>query len=247
MTTSAPIVSRRRRDQLLPPKSLRSKAVSRLRLHAHLGWEPDGFRELAPILAGIDGWRFPEDLALLYLLARDVGGPGLTLEIGSYKGLATTALAHGVRAGGHEPVHTVDPHTGDRQALEEAGSSSVSSEQALRETIARASLSEHVVAYTMTSDELAVSWDGSAIRVLFVDGWHSYDAVASDLRNWVPRLTAGGIVLVDDYANYPDVRAALDDADELLPPERVRAGRMLLAFHRALPRSVDRYLRIPWG
>ena len=133
-------------------------------------------------------------------------GPGVTLEIGSFKGLATVALAYGARHGGHDRVHTVDPHTGDRQDLEARAADALSSETDFRRNLERAGLAGEVVAYTMTSDELSSRWSAGRIRVLFVDGWHSYDAVASDLRNWVPRLAPGGVIVVDDYLNYDDVR-----------------------------------------
>jgi len=240
-------ISHRSRDHLVPPCSLRSRALARLRLHAQLRLEPAEFQELVPLFAQAEGWRYFEDLALLYLLARDVPGPGVTLEVGSYKGLATTALGKGVEAGGHAPVHTVDPHTGDRQALEEAGRAAISSEADLLATIRRASLGHVVRAHTMTSHELVTYWNGEAIRILFVDGWHSYEAVRADLEDWIPHLDRGGVVLVDDYANYDEVRSAVEDSAYLLPRVLRRAGRMVLASEEELPQSVNRYLRIPWG
>lgn len=212
-----------------------------------LGWEPEEFKRLAPTLSRIEGWRYRQDLVLLYLLSRDLPPGGVTLEIGSYKGLATTALAFGVRDGAHDRVHTVDPHTGDLQALEAAGVDRLPSEDDFKRNVARAGIAEHIVSYTMTSDELATRWEGGPIRLLFVDGWHSYDGAGSDLRNWVPLVVPSGVVVVDDFHNYPEVRRAVEDAGELLPPRRRRAGRMHLASRQPLPSDVERYLRIPWG
>jgi len=235
------------RSGVFPSTSRRSALVSRLQLQRLLGWEPDGFRAEWPTLEAIEGWRYRQDLVVLYLLARELPGHGLTLEIGSYKGLGTVALAFGVRDGGHDTVHTVDPHTGDRQALEAAGEALPSSEAELERNLSEAGVADSVVAHTARSDDLFERWDGSALRFLFVDGWHSYDAVKSDLRNWVPLLGPGGAVLVDDYDNYPEVEQATDDQRDLLPPHRARAGRMRLFHTRLLPSTVRRYLRIPWG
>jgi hypothetical protein len=99
----------------------------------------------------------------------------------------------------------------------------------------------------MTSDALAEQWPATPIRVLFIDGWHGYDAVASDVRNWVPLLTEHGVVVIDDYANYDEVRQAVTDNRGLLPSRQRRAGRMWLASPDDLPLSVARILRIPWG
>ena len=230
-----------------PPKSGRGALISRLQLQRRLGWEPPEFGHVWKLLCGIEGWRYRQDLVLLYLLARDLEDPGVTVEIGSYKGLATSALAFGIRDGRREKVHTVDPHTGDRQALEAGDLAQRSSEEDLMRSIATTGLEDVVVAHTATSDELFSRWDAGPIRLLFVDGWHSYDAVSSDLRNWVPLLTPAGAVLVDDYYNYAEVAQAVDDARDVLPPRGMRAGRMHLASHRPLPPAVRRYLRIPWG
>ncbi|MFN2607213.1 MAG: class I SAM-dependent methyltransferase [Acidimicrobiales bacterium] len=240
----------RRLRTLRHPRRAASAVLTRAQAQRILGFEPPEFRRLARevLYTGrIDGWRYRQDLALLYLLARDVPGPGVTVEVGSFKGLATVALATGVRHGGHEPVHTVDPHTGDRQDLEARGLEALPSEQEFRRNIREAGVDHLVTGYTMTSDELAACWPGHPVRVLFIDGWHGYDAVASDIRNWVPLLTADGVVVVDDYRNYDEVRAAVDDAGDVLPPHRRPAGRMRLAHRAPLPPQVERFLHIPWG
>jgi len=230
-----------------PAGSRRCALNTRLEWQRRLGWEPTEFRRAWEALKAIEGWRYRQDLVLLYLLARDLAGPGVTVEIGSYKGLSTAALAFGARDGGHEKVHTVDPHTGDRQALETAGVERLLSQEDFQRNIAGAGIADIVVAYTMTSDELAARWTGTPIRFLLVDGWHSYDAVRSDLLNWVPLVTARGAVLVDDYANYPEVAQAVDDSGDVLPLRRVRAGRMHLSSDAPLPPAVQRFLRLPWG
>lgn len=235
---------------LLPPRSLRGAALSRLQLQRRLGWEPREFTELADriLLTGrIEGWSYRQDLALLYLLARHVPGDGVILEIGSYKAMSTIALAYGARHGGHELVHTVDPHTGDRQALEWSGAEEIRSEEDFKRNIREAGVEDTVVGYTMTSNQLAERWPGERIRVLFIDGWHGYDAVTDDIRNWAPLVTPTGVVVVDDYYNYDEVLAAATDARDILPPLQRRAGRMRLAHRAPLPQPIDRYLRIPWG
>ena len=232
------------------PRRACGALFTRLQAQRWLGMEPPEFKRLADDLlftGQIEGWRYRQDLCLLYLLAREIPGPGVTLEIGSFKGLATTALAYGVRHGGHQRVHTVDPHTGDRQDLEARGATVLSSEAAFRRSLEIAGITDDVTAYVMKSDDLAPQWARRPIRVLFVDGWHGYDAVAADLANFVPHLTADGVVLIDDYLNYGEVKAAVDDAAALLPRHVVRAGRMRLAYPGSLPEPVRRFLRITWG
>jgi predicted O-methyltransferase YrrM len=223
--------------------------VTRANLHRRLRREPPEFDELhRELLSPIEGWRYRQDLALLYLLARDVAGPEEILEIGSYRGLSTTALALGRRHGGYGgPVHAVDPHTGDRQDLETTGERTIPSETQFRANIERAGIADEIDVHVMTSDDLASSWDGSRVRLLFIDGWHSYDAVARDITHWAPLVTPTGVVLIDDYLNYDEVRAAVDDHAPLLPQNGRRAGRMWLAHNGELSPAIERLLTIPWG
>src|SRR5262249_44166490 len=86
------------------PRRAGGAAFTRLQAQRWMGLEPPEFRTLARTLlctGQIGGWRYRQDLCLLYLLGREIPGPGVTLEIGSFKGLATTALAYGVRHGSH--------------------------------------------------------------------------------------------------------------------------------------------------
>jgi hypothetical protein len=64
-----------------------------------------------------------------------------------------------------------------------------------------------------TSDDAAVGWSDE-IDLLYVDGWHSYDAVRSDIAHWTPFLTKPGLICFDDYATYDEVRRAVEDGCE---------------------------------
>lgn len=224
-------------------------AIARLDLHRLLRLEPPEFGDHHDQrLRHIEGWRYRQDLALLYSLARDVPGNEAVLEIGSYRGLSTTALALGIR---DRPtttdLHAVDPHTGDRQDLEQSGLGLKPSEAEFRRNIDQAGVADLVTTHVMTSDELADRWDRPPLRVLFIDGWHSYDAVRSDIANFAPLVTASGVVLIDDHLNYEEVRRAVRDSAALLPPHEERAGRMWLGHGGSLPPAVWRLLKVPWG
>jgi hypothetical protein len=88
---------------------------------------------------------------------------------------------------------------------------------------------------------------GQRIRILFIDSWHSYEAVTDDIRNWVPFVTPTGVVVVDDYYNY--------DEYEPQPPMLGKSFRhcndapdaCAWRIARLLPKPILRYLRIPWG
>ncbi len=74
----------------------------------------------------------------------------------------------------------------------------------------------------MTSQEAGKAWNGTPIRILFIDGWHSYEAVTEDILLWFPHVLPGGLIVFDDYSNpeFPGVRRAVDEQMQKLPVER---------------------------
>lgn len=135
--------------------------------------------------------------------------PATAVEIGSYLGRSTVFLADVLRRQGSSGrVYSIDPHTGDRQQLEAIGATTLPSFDLFTEHIRAMDLQNYVTALVATSDEASIHWDGP-IDFLYIDGWHSYEAVLSDGRNWLPRLTHRGVVFIDDYNRYEDVHRAV--------------------------------------
>src|SRR4051812_26267900 len=70
-----------------------------------------GEAEMSELLAGIDGWLHPAEAAVLHHLATEAArlGAGPIVEIGSWQGRSTVALATAARVWG-VPVVAIDPH-----------------------------------------------------------------------------------------------------------------------------------------
>jgi len=43
----------------------------------------------------------------------------------------------------------------------------------------------------------------SKIHLLFIDGDHHYAGVKADIKNWVPKMVPGGVVIFHDYKPLP--------------------------------------------
>lgn len=149
----------------------------------------------------------------LYLLAYGNGVRGDVVEIGSWQGRSTAFLAQACLDTGNGVVHAVDTFKGNPGHEDNylVDGSLVGLEEKFRANMAAAGVSEAVVAHAMTSaeaaDEVRDATDG--VRLLFIDGEHTYDAVSVDLKLYADLVLPGGVIVFDDYSPSfdGDVRA----------------------------------------
>jgi predicted O-methyltransferase YrrM len=178
--------------------------------------EVGGFTEVWYHADAIPGW-FGEVSAAAFWGVISATRPRTVVEIGSYLGRSTVFLGLAVKAlcGPDARLVSIDPHTGDRQLLEGLGLERLGSLDLFRLHVAGAGISDILDTRVARSEEVGAGWT-DPVDLLFVDGWHSYDAVRSDLRTFGANLSAGGVVCCDDFVRYSDVRrAVLDGCEEL--------------------------------
>ena len=64
----------------------------------------------------------------------------------------------------------------------------------------------------MTSMEAVKCVPDSSVDMVFIDGFHTYEAVVEDIREWKPKLKDGGILVGDDFnRHYPGVVKAVQE------------------------------------
>jgi hypothetical protein len=144
-----------------------------------------------PDYADIGGWLKPEEAEILFHAASAVTD-GCILEIGSFRGRSTVALAAGSLAGAQKPIFAIEPHElfiGPR-----GGSYGPKDRRFFLQTLLRTKLFGMVRLLNTTSDVAAPGWD-QKIALLFIDGDHRYDAVRSDFANWRPFLLENATVI----------------------------------------------------
>lgn len=146
----------------------------------------------------IDGWLTREEAATLYGLAFNASLP--IVEIGSFQGRSTTALALGAMAGRKSQVYAIDPFTGvDGKHTTSLGSDPglPCSAELLRNNLDSAGVNGLVKIIPTTSNR-AIPQIPEQIGLLFVDGAHDYESVCCDLDNYLPRLALGGFLVLHD-------------------------------------------------
>src|SRR5215210_8911639 len=117
---------------------------------------------------------------LLTRLASEVV-EGCIVEVGSYRGMSTIALAKGARV----PLYAIEPHEHFTGVL--GGTFGPSDRRAFFENLLRAGVVEQVRLVNLSSEVVAPGWR-HPVGLLWIDGDHRYEAVRRDFSSWEPHL-----------------------------------------------------------
>ncbi len=156
-------------------------------------------RRVGPHLLTLAALLSGPELNRLYDLARNVDGTGAVVEIGTMAGGSAVALALGARDSGRSSVYTIDitPRPEVREHLEQHG------------------VADLVTVINMDSRDVATNWGSltggnTGIRLLWIDGDHTYGGVWSDILHWRDYLDPGGVICFHDYSErFPGVIRAV--------------------------------------
>lgn len=142
----------------------------------------------------ISGWLSAEEAALLFNLARHTS-EGSIVEIGSYHGRSTVALAKGALDGGNRPVFAIEPHEkfvgalGSHFGPEDRG--------AFFKTMLKTGSYINVRLVNLSSEIITPGWN-MPVSLLWIDGDHSYHGVKRDFECWKKHLTPEAYIAFDD-------------------------------------------------
>jgi hypothetical protein len=133
-----------------------------------------------------------------FLVMAAAGAParGSILEIGSFKGKSTVGLASIARHYQLGTVVAVDPHTAPSETDPSLGGQSTTWEDFLA-TVRSAGLDSYVEPHRAFSRELGQTWD-RPLRLLWIDGDHTYEGVCLDFDLFSPFLVEGAIIAFHD-------------------------------------------------
>lgn len=153
--------------------------------------------EARALLGSAEGFLTDREAQWLYVTAARGSGRGVVVEIGSFKGRSTIALAKGTELrGGGEKVVAVDPHC-TPAPTDPALRGVQSSEPEFRANLARAGVTSIVEVRVQYSTHAARDWS-TPVRLLWLDGDHTVEGVRADFHCWTPHLSDGGILAMHD-------------------------------------------------
>lgn len=151
--------------------------------------------ELLYIVESIEGWVSQyEQIALLHLPSMVDHLPGNIVEIGSYKGRSTIALALGssLLSKSKHRIYAIDPFIDPPFHDFEAN-------------IMNHGLDKWIIPIKKHSFD-AYEDCPKAISAIFIDGDHEYASIKHDVVNYVPRVLKGGLIAFHDYSGeWPGV------------------------------------------
>jgi len=138
--------------------------------------------------------REARHLAMLAFLTKDEGE---LLEIGSFMGKSTVLLSMAAgKATGNPRIVAVDPLTQPAKTDPDVAGNQPSRDHFFA-NLKKAGVETEVEFYEMLSCELAKTWV-KPLRMLWIDGDHTYKGVLSDFENFAPHLIPGGIIAMHD-------------------------------------------------
>lgn len=187
---------------------------------------PDGFREFAEELIreaeSVEGFLSPNEMRFLALLGAVSTASGEVLEIGSFKGRSTIILAKSSLLAGDDQINAVDPMTAPSVTDPDLRGSDSSFEDFSR-NVNEHEVGERIRLHRKLSWELAPSWD-KPLRLLWIDGDHTYAGTRRDLEGFRPHLSDGAIVAFHDVLHEFEGGVRVFMENVLLSPHFGAAG-----------------------
>jgi predicted O-methyltransferase YrrM len=157
----------------------------------------------------VEGWLTEAQADRLARAAGEIEPQGRIVEIGSFRGRSTIALAKAAPPG--VEVVAIDPHAGtDRgpRELETSAATGDADHQRFMENLARAGVKERVRHVRAFSLEALGAVEGE-IDLLYVDGAHRYRPARDDIARWGARVKPGGQMLIHDSFSSIGVTLAI--------------------------------------
>lgn len=152
--------------------------------------------ELVEQVREVDGYLTEREVRFLALLGACPVARGDVLEIGSFKGKSTIVLARATELADEAGVVAVDPLTSPSETDPDLGGA-LSGLPRFRENLERAGVAGRVEFHHTTSGALARQWT-RPLRLLWIDGDHTYEGCRSDLEGFRPHLSTGAVLAIHD-------------------------------------------------
>jgi predicted O-methyltransferase YrrM len=146
----------------------------------------------------LPGFLTEPEARFISLAAACAPAAGAVVEIGSFKGKSTVALATVAQHYGLAPIVAIDPHNFNNPELAaHRDTPGASSYEAFVHNLQAGGVSDSVEIHRARSTDVAPAWN-RPIRFLWIDGNHTLAGTRADLHGFLPHLASGGVVALHD-------------------------------------------------
>jgi predicted O-methyltransferase YrrM len=166
------------------------------------------------LVLSIEGMTHQDETRLLMKLAAEVPADLAIVEIGSWRGRTSAALAIGAREGNGAKVFAVDPfvdYTG--RGVNTTFFYPADNVNHFWANLERAGVKDQVTLIQKTGIDGAKVWKKKKkeIGLLFIDGNHEYEFVKADFEAWEPFVAVDGMICMHDL-DEPGVQRVYAEA-----------------------------------
>jgi len=176
-------------------------------------------------VANVEGQLTEREIACLSCLASVPTASGDVLEIGTFKGRSTIVLAMASQLGATERIWAVDALASPSITDPALKGGESSAWEPLQANLKVAGVQQRVEFHQQYSADFARTWPaGRKLRLLWIDGDHTYRGAKTDFDLFSPVLSDGAIVAMHDVLHHHGGPARVFAEDILLSPHFGAAG-----------------------
>lgn len=174
------------------------------------------FEELSRIAPGsLGGWMTALEREWIFHHAKNLTPGQRMVEIGVFG--ATTLSMVALLTDPHVEIIGIDSFENETPCTSPINGEIITVRELCHENLKCNGVADRVKIIDASSHEVGKTWNQS-INFLIVDGDHTREGAYQDLIDFSRWVTAGGILLMDDYYGFPDVKPATDDWFASQPP-----------------------------
>ncbi len=158
--------------------------------------------EIIEMARDVEGCLTEKEMRFLALLGACPTAEGRVLEIGSFKGKSTVILSRGAGLAGDPRISAIDPLTSPSVTDPDLKGKDNGWDD-FRANLTKAGVVDYVDFHRTVSEEVAKTWD-RPLRLLWIDGDHTYAGTKADFDNFSPHLSDRGIIALHDVLHQYD-------------------------------------------
>lgn len=201
-------------------------------------YRPRSYRTVRHAVESVKGFLLPGQGDYLFDKVASLPHDAVVLEVGSYLGRSTVAMAYACVGTGRR-IYCVDTWKGESSGLPEEDSFEL-----WQENLRRNGLDQYVVPLRGRSQDVLARWaelgPPEGIDFAFIDGSHEYGDVLEDFRLTLPLVKEGGWVALHDVVHtWPGVLRAWQESVKLQLSEHEYVSTLACGRKARATRGVD--------